>query len=126
MIKEIAKQHEEIDYWVDRAKEIVKDYGSIIFYCDSARPEHVKRFKREGLWAVNADKSVVSGIEQVARLYKQDKLYIVDDTTRFKEEIFMYVWNEKTGEPIKLFDDVQDSIRYAIYSRIKGNNFKFG
>ena len=28
----------------------------------------------------------------------------------------MYVWNEKTGEPVKEFDDVQDAIRYAIYS----------
>lgn len=126
LIQEIAKQHEEIDYWVERAKEIKEQYGNITFYCDSARPEHVKRFKREGLYAVNADKSVLSGIEQVARLYKQDRLFIVDDVERFKEEIFMYVWNEKTGEPIKLFDDVQDSIRYAIYSRTKGSNFKFG
>ena len=28
----------------------------------------------------------------------------------------MYVWNEKTGEPIKLYDDVMDAIRYAIYT----------
>ena len=28
----------------------------------------------------------------------------------------MYVWNAKTGEPIKLYDDVLDAVRYAIYS----------
>lgn len=126
LLKEIAAQHQEIDYWVDQAKELIKEYGSMCFYCDSARPEHVKRFKREGIYAVNADKSVVAGIEQVARLYKQDKLFIVDDATRFKEEIFMYAWNGRTGEPVKQFDDVQDAVRYAIYSRLKGNNFKFG
>lgn len=126
LVKEIARQHEEIDYWVERAKEIKEEYGNIAFYCDSARPEHVKRFKREGLWAINADKSVLSGIEQVARLYKQDRLFIVNNAERFKEEIYMYVWNTKTGEPIKLYDDVQDSIRYAIYTRQKGNGFKFG
>ena len=28
----------------------------------------------------------------------------------------MYAWNERTGEPIKQFDDVLDTIRYAIYT----------
>lgn len=43
-------------------------------------------------------------------------MYIVDDVKRFKDEIYMYVWNDKTGEPVKQFDDVQDAIRYAIYT----------
>ena len=51
----------------------------------------------------------------MAQLYKQNKLRIVDDVDRFRDEIYMYVWNEKTGEPVKQFDDVQDAIRYAIY-----------
>lgn len=125
VIKEIAKQHQEIDFWVEEALKIKREYGSIPFYCDSARPEHVRRFKREGVWAVNADKAVLSGIEVVAKLFKQDKLYIVEDVKRFKEEIFMYVWKENSGEPIKLWDDTLDSIRYAIYSKSKGCNFKF-
>ena len=36
--------------------------------------------------------------------------------TRFKQEIYMYVWNAKTGDPIKQYDDVLDAMRYAIYS----------
>lgn len=118
LIKELARQHEEIDFWVDEAKKIKEQYGNINFYCDTARPEHIKRFRREGLRAINADKSVLSGIEQVAKLFKQNKFFILEnEVDRFKEEIFMYVWNEKTGEPIKQFDDVLDSIRYAIYTR---------
>jgi PBSX family phage terminase large subunit len=116
LIKEIAKRHEEVDFWLDEALKIKEEYGNITFYCDSARPEYVKKFKKAGLKAKNANKEVLSGIESVAKLYKTNKLYIVDDVVRFKEEIYMYVWNEKTGEPVKLFDDVQDSIRYAIYS----------
>lgn len=122
IVKEIAKQYEEIDYWVKEAKKIKEQFGNIPFYCDTARPEHIARFKREGIKAINANKSVISGIEQVARLFKLDKLFIIDNAERFKEEIFMYAWNEKTGEPIKQFDDVLDSLRYAIYSdmSIKG------
>ncbi len=120
VLEEHAKQHEEIDYWVDVAKDIKKRYGNINFYCDSARPEHVKRFRREKLRAINADKTVVSGIEEVARLFKLNRLYVVEDKVKlFKKEIFMYVWNENTGEPIKKWDDVLDSIRYAIYTQNK-------
>lgn len=116
LIKEIARRHEEIDFWLDEALKIKEEYGNIVFYCDSARPEYVKKFKKAGLKAKNANKAVLSGIESVAKLYKTKRLHIVDDVVRYKEEIYMYVWNEKTGEPIKLFDDVQDAIRYAIYS----------
>lgn len=116
LIKEIAERFQEIDFWLNNALRIKSQYGDITFYCDSARPEYVKKFKNNGLRAKNADKSVLSGIERVAQLYKQRKIFIVDDVKRFREEIYMYVWNEKTGEPVKEYDDVQDAIRYAIYT----------
>lgn len=117
VVKEVAKQHEEIDFWLDEAKKIKKEYGNIPFYCDSARPEYVVKFRNNKLKALNADKSVLSGIESVARLLKMQKLFVVRNRVkRFEDEIYMYVWNEKTGEPIKLFDDVMDAIRYAIYT----------
>lgn len=117
LVKEVAKQFEEIDFWVDEAKKIKKEYGNINFYCDTARPEYITKFLKNGIRALNADKAVVSGIESVAKLYKSKRLFILRSTAiRFDDEIYMYVWNEKTGEPVKLFDDVQDSIRYAIYT----------
>lgn len=125
LVEEYAAQHEEIDYWVDIAKGIKTRYGNILFYCDSARPEHVNRFRREGLRARNADKAVLSGIEVIARGFKQDKLFIVDTAKRFKEEAYMYVWNDKTGEPVKQFDDVLDALRYALYTHSKGSVFSF-
>ena len=120
LVEEHAKRHQEIDYWVNVAKGIKERYGNIFFYCDSARPEHVERFRREKFKAINASKSIVAGIEEVARLYKLDKLFIVkNNTKRFDDEIYMYVWNEQTGLPVKEWDDVQDAIRYAIYTENK-------
>lgn len=120
LVEEHAKRHQEIDYWVNVAKGIKERYGNIFFYCDSARPEHVERFRREKFRALNANKSIVSGIEEVAKLYKLDKLFIVkNNTKRFDDEIYMYVWNEQTGLPVKEWDDVQDAIRYAIYTENK-------
>ncbi len=120
LLEEHAKRHEEIDYWVKVAKGVKERYGNINFYCDSARPEHVQRFRREKLRALNADKAIVSGIEEVARLLKRNELFIVKDKVElFKKEIFMYVWNPKTGDPVKEWDDVLDALRYALYSHNK-------
>lgn len=123
LIKEYSAQHQEIDYWVDIAKEIKSIYGDINFYCDTARPEHIKRFRREGIQAKNADKAVVSGIEEVAKLFKLNKLFILEDNVDlFKTEIYNYVWNSNKGEPVKQNDDVLDSLRYAIYTEHKKDN----
>lgn len=126
LLREYSKQYEEIDYWVKIAKEVKQTYGNIIFYCDSARPEHVQRFKREGIRAQNADKAVLSGIEVVAKGFKTKTLFVVEDEVDlFKKEIFMYAWNKKTGEPIKLWDDVLDALRYAIYTEGKAGSISF-
>lgn len=121
LIEEHASQYEEIDYWVDVAKGIQSRYGARVpFWCDSARPEHVARFQREGINAHNADKARLSGVESVAKHFKTNKLFICrDKVEKFKDEIYQYVWDKKKGEPIKEFDDVLDSLRYAIYNQHK-------
>lgn len=121
LLEEHAAQYKEIDYWVETAKGIKSRYGNIYFYADSARPEHVARFEREHLKCVNADKSVLSGIEQVAKLMKQGRFFVCSEKVeKFKDEVYQYVWNEKTGEPEKKNDDVLDALRYAIYSKFQG------
>ncbi len=126
LIEEHAKQHEEIPYWIDVAKGIQERYGSRTpFYCDSARPEHVNAFRREHIEAFNGDKARLTGVESVARRFKKDKLFICRDRVKkFPNEIYQYVWDEKKGEPIKLFDDVLDSLRYAIYTNEVKNSKK--
>ena len=119
MIEEHAKTGEEIDYWVDIAKGIKERYGNIPFYCDSARVEHIDRFINEGLKAYLANKAVIPGIEYVATLYKTNKLYIYKPIAkRFSEEVYSYVWADTAGaDKVKEeFDDVQDAIRYALYT----------
>ena len=59
----------------------------------------------------------MSGVESVAKRIKQDRLFVCrDKVSKFPGEIYQYVWDEKKGEPIKLFDDVLDALRYAIYT----------
>ncbi len=124
LLEEHSAQYQEIDYWVEIAKDIKTRFGNIKFYADSARPEHVSRFKRDGIRCINADKSVLSGIEQVAKLMKQGRFFVCSErVNKFKDEIYQYVWNEKNGEPVKQNDDVLDALRYAIYTSNKSSGW---
>ena len=120
LIKEYAYQHKDIEEWIDIAKEIKSKYGNINFYCDHARPDYIDKLKRSGIRAINANKEVLEGISMIAKLFKTDKLFILEDNvTRFKDEIYNYVWQKGKDDPVKQFDDVLDSLRYAIYSDSK-------
>lgn len=119
LVDGVAAQFKEIDWWVEQARKLTDIYGNIPFYADSARPEHVARFENEGFDISNANKSVIAGIELIAKLFKERKLYVKRGfVPRFFDEIYQYRWKENSAkdEPLKEFDDVLDSVRYAIYS----------
>ena len=119
LVDGVASQFKEIDWWLEQARKLTDIYGNIPFYADSARPEHVARFDNEGFDISNANKSVIAGIELIAKLFKERKLYVKRDfVPRFFDEIFQYRWKENStkDEPLKEFDDVLDSVRYALYS----------
>lgn len=127
LVDGVASQFKEIDWWVEQARKLTNIYGNIPFYADSARPEHVARFDNEGFDISNANKSVVAGIELIAKLLKERKLYVKRDfVPRFFDEIFQYRWKESStkDEPLKEFDDVLDSVRYALYSDYVVNSTK--
>ena len=120
LIKEIAKQHQHVEWWINEAKKIIEEYGDIFFYCDTARPDYIKKFKEAKIKAKEARKDVLAGISEVASLFKLNKLKVVEDNVNiFKNEIYNYVWKEGQDAPVKQFDDVLDSLRYAIYSDLK-------
>lgn len=52
---------------------------AIFFYCDTARPEHIERFRREKIKARYADKAVIAGIEVISRLFKLNKIFIIKE-----------------------------------------------
>lgn len=120
LVEEHTARFEEIDYWVDVAKDIIKRYGNIDFYADSARPEHVARFKREHIRCYNGYKSVLTGIEYVAKGFKTGTLFIVKQAIdKFLDEIYQYIWDETKDAPVKANDDVMDALRYAIATFIR-------
>lgn len=115
-----AKRYEYIDYWIHQAQKFKEKYDDMPFYCDTARVEHINAFKDAGIKAEYANKSVLAGIEQVAKMWTNNRLYYIDKSIpRFEEEIFNYVWkeNSKEDQPREEFDDVLDALRYALYTQ---------
>lgn len=117
LIEEHAEKFKHIDYWVKVAKAIQQKYGQRVpFYCDSARSEYVDRLYYEGVNAMNADKSVIPGISEVAKLMKT-KMFFADKSAKlFSEEIDQYIWRPVGDAPVKKHDDCLDALRYAIYT----------
>lgn len=127
LIEEHTHKHWQGSDWLALANEIKAKYGDIKFYCDSARPEYVGMFRQNGIRAVNAYKRILKGVDTVASLIKQRKFKVVKESINyFEKELFEYVWDEKTGEPLKADgnDDVMDTVRYAIatYMNNRHNN----
>lgn len=119
LIEEHTHKHWQGSDWLHKAQEIKDKYGDIKFYCDSARPEYVGMFRQNGINAINAYKRILKGVDYVAGLIKQRKFKVVKEAINyFEKELFEYVWDDKTGEPLKADgnDDVMDTVRYAIAS----------
>ena len=126
LLKEYAYQHKDIECWVNIAKDIIKEYGNINFYCDYARPDYINKLRVNGIRALNGRKEVIEGISTIATLFKTNKLLVLEDNVNlFKKEIYNYVWAKGKDEPIKQNDDVLDSLRYAIYTDIKMGGSSF-
>lgn len=103
-------------HWINVAKKFRDKYGlNMPFYCDTARNEHIQNFKQHHINAKFGYKNVLDGIEKVAGLIKQHKFYVVDGAApNFINEIYQYVWDDKTGAPVKEHDHAQDAVRYCI------------
>jgi len=120
LIEEHAYQHKFIEQWTAIAKDVISRYGNIIFYCDTARTEHIQKFEDEGIRAEYADKRIMYGVETVAGLIKTGRFFVIyEKMDRFKQEIYKYVWHKTNGQPVKEFDDVLDAVRYAVATHLR-------
>lgn len=119
LIKEINAKRQFIDWWINQAKQLQADYGKrLVFFADSARPDDVSAFIKAGIHTVNANKSILPGIEHVASLMKQGHFFINSQGyDQILDELYNYIWDEKTGQPVKEHDHVMDSMRYALLNQ---------
>lgn len=128
LVDEYATAGEEIEFWTDKAHEFQDKYGKMVFWCDSARVEHIDHFVDHGIDARAADKNVMDGIECMGREIKQRSFIATRDPKNphhleeFFSEIYEYVWDPKSGKPVKEHDDSMDTTRYNLYNELVASN----
>jgi phage terminase large subunit len=97
---------------IDKSIDILADYS---------RPEIIAEMQIAGYNVNNANKVVKKGIDNVKTFG-----VMCQDDPRMKKEYDNYKWKKIgdtiTDEPVKLFDDAMDAIRYAT-TFIKGMYF---
>ena len=83
--------------------------------CDTARPEIIEDLRRKGYNAKAAIKDVKDGIDSV----KSSGLLIHKESINILKEISSYKWKVNgdilLDEPVKVYDDAMDAMRYAIH-----------
>ena len=96
------------------------------FYQTLKRPDNYNEFLRNGINARNANKARMAGIESVAKLMKLGRFFVLSSAVQsFLDEIYTYIWDDKTSEPVKQNDDVMDAMRYAIFNEHLNNDAQF-
>ena len=64
----------------------------------------------------------LTGVEMVASRIKSRHFLVLEDVikdkqSKFLDELYQCMRDEKSGDPVKLIDDVMDATRYAIATR---------
>lgn len=123
LIEEHTAQHKNIQYWVDVAKGIQSRYGfQVPFYVDYARPDDYNEFKDANINAIYCHKDRLANVEKVATDVKTRHFFAINEVveaknSKFFDELYQYIWDEKTGLPVKQNDDVMDAWQYAYCTR---------
>lgn len=116
----IYQTHLTTDDLIEQMKRVIpKEHRYRVIYADSAEPDSIEACRRAGFAVIPADKSVWDGIISV----KTVDLHIDEGSDNLKREIPSYKWREdKSGrvleEPVKIFDDGMDAMRYAIHNHL--------
>ena len=108
----------------NKIKSLIDDDRPI--YADSARPDIIQQLIQMGLNCLGAKKDVKEGID----LVKSTQVYLDVEAINIWKEYRTYSWKSKGNviydEPIKIWDDALDGIRYALYThRNNKKEFKF-
>ncbi|SFU40079.1 PBSX family phage terminase large subunit [Alicyclobacillus macrosporangiidus] len=113
-----AQYADDVEAWLGDVRD------RVTIYLDPAAASFILQLRRRGLHVVEADNSVLEGIQLVSRLLAEENLLVHESCTHLRREFASYVWDPKAqqrGEdkPLKRNDHALDSVRYALYTHLQ-------
>lgn len=137
-VREIYRTKKTIDWWIEQAKEVKKDFPGIVFVCDPSEPGYIQQFRNASLSVTEAFNDISLGINNIQQrlVIQEDKrprlvfirgglidrdedLARVHKPTCAEEEIEAYVWPKgadgKALKEVPVDDNnhAMDTMRYA-------------
>jgi PBSX family phage terminase large subunit len=121
MIHEEYARRRNIEDWVDVAVQLQDIWKIDTFFCDPSEPEYIEKFTERSMNAVQADNSVMPGIQAVSnRLLRRGSKYpmmmLRSGCAHTATEFEQYSWAEDANgvkeRPVKSDDHCMDMIRY--------------
>ena len=104
---------------IEKAKNLKEKWKVNRWYADAAEPDRIKEFNDAGLYVLEGDKSIVTGINKFRALIKDDRIRISPQCKAWIDEVESYHYPEKQdyndeGEevPEKHNDHLMDATRY--------------
>jgi PBSX family phage terminase large subunit len=110
--------------------EQVKSHNPNYVYADPAEPDRIEEMTRAGIYVRDVSKDIVSGINSVRELFKQNRLHIHNGCSNLINELENYRYPEKREDrneyevPIKENDHALDALRYCLHMQ-NGNSPRF-
>ena len=111
---------------VSELERMEREYGPGPIYCDSNEPRAIERLSREGFNAIEAEKSVETGIRHVSSL--RENLYVARSCTNTRNEFASYQYKDggDSDDVLKENDHLMDALRYALFTDDSGPETGFG
>lgn len=116
------RQKTDMEY-ADDLKKFISGYPIEGIYIDPSAASFKLECQREGIPNLyNANNEVLDGIRFIASLFNKGVLKICKSCVNLIKEMQSYVWDSKKkdlgrDEPLKQNDHLNDSMRYALFSR---------
>ncbi|WP_276916964.1 PBSX family phage terminase large subunit [Aneurinibacillus aneurinilyticus] len=124
------------EYYYDGRSELKKNtvgtYSKVMkkfapvdtpIYIDPSASPLIAQLEEDGIYPEQANNEVLNGIQTVAGLLEEGKLFVHQSCENLIREFSSYVWDEKAqkrGEdkPVKDNDHALDALRYAVHTDI--------
>lgn len=121
LVRQIYCTGKDIDWWIEQAEAVKKEFGIEKFICDPAEPAYIDQFNKHHLNAIGAINDIAPGISAVQSRLKvagdgRSRLFVYEYSLKerdekreaahepfcLEQEIEAYAWPQaKNGQPVK-------------------------
>lgn len=126
--RDAQKQKTDEEYYKD-INAFIGDIPVRTIIVDPSAASFIATIRRHNKYIVlQASNGVLDGIRFTASLIKSGKILINDACKNLIEELQEYHWDETSEDdrPIKEKDHACDALRYAMYTHVRRNAYKYG